>query len=199
MSDFYFTLILRVIFYSHATLTIYFKKSHFAELLTLQFVWYYWAKFNFIIFPIKLNSLAYMNLLIILIQNLSIGLVHRYQKTKNRLLKVCYVPATNARLPRLFFLFLSMQLLTVLTKQTRQAVHVIKQSMYLDVYGLAPWTYVLQLFSSEPTITNKLSRINQIHYWRSFCKRHEHYNFLQLIQIMKLETYLQKIIKRDQA
>jgi hypothetical protein len=98
-----------------------------------------------------------------------------------------------------FFFFLLMQPLTVLTNQTRQAVHAIKQSIYLDVYGLAPWTYVLQLFSSQPTITNKLSRINQIHYWRSFCKRHEHYNYLQIIQIMKLETYLQKIIKRDQA
>jgi hypothetical protein len=28
---------------------------------------------------------------------------HRYQKTKNRLLKVCYMPGTNARLPRLPF------------------------------------------------------------------------------------------------
>jgi hypothetical protein len=28
-----------------------------------------------------------------------------------------------------------MQLLTVLMKQTRQAVHAIKQSIYLDVYG----------------------------------------------------------------
>jgi len=26
-----------------------------------------------------------------------------------------------------------------------------------------------------------LSRINQIYYWRLFCKTHEHYNYLQLI------------------
>jgi hypothetical protein len=31
--------------------------------------------------------------------------------------------------------FFFMQLLTVLMKQTRQAVHAIKQSIYLDVYG----------------------------------------------------------------
>ncbi len=30
---------------------------------------------------------------------------HKYRKTKNRLLKVCYVPATSARLPRLLFFF----------------------------------------------------------------------------------------------
>jgi hypothetical protein len=61
---------------------------------------------------------------------------HRYQKTKNRLLKVCYVPGTNARLPRLPFL---MRLLTVLMKQTRQAVCAIKQSIYLDIYALPPF------------------------------------------------------------
>ncbi len=62
-----------------------------------------------------------------------------------------------------FFSFLLMPPLTVLMNQTRQAVHAIKQSIYLDDYGLAPGTYVLQLFSSEPTITKRLSRINQIH------------------------------------
>ncbi len=31
------------------------------------------------------------------------GTAHRYRKTKNRLLKVCYVPATSASLPRLFY------------------------------------------------------------------------------------------------
>ncbi len=30
---------------------------------------------------------------------------HRYQKTKNRLPTVCYVPATTARLPRLLLFF----------------------------------------------------------------------------------------------
>jgi hypothetical protein len=52
----------------------------------------------------------------------------RYQKKKNRLLKVCYVPATSARLQRLLFL---LQPLTELMKQTRQAVHAIKQSILL--------------------------------------------------------------------
>jgi hypothetical protein len=31
---------------------------------------------------------------------------HRYQKSLNRLLKVCYVPATSASLKRLSFFFL---------------------------------------------------------------------------------------------
>jgi hypothetical protein len=41
-----------------------------------------------------------------------------------RLLKLCYVPATSAGLPRLLFF-----------KQTRHAVCTIKQSIYLDVSG----------------------------------------------------------------
>jgi hypothetical protein len=59
-------------------------------------------------------------------------LIHIDIKRKNRLLKVCYVPATSARLQRLLFL---LQPLTVLMKQTRQAVHAIKSLYYLDVYG----------------------------------------------------------------
>ncbi len=47
---------------------------------------------------------------------------------QNRLLKVCYVTASSAGLPRLLFL---MWPLTVLMKQTKQAVHAIKQSMLL--------------------------------------------------------------------
>ncbi len=50
---------------------------------------------------------------------------------QNRLLKVCYVPATSAGLPRVSFffsfLFLLLQPLTVLMKQTRHAVHAVKQ------------------------------------------------------------------------
>jgi hypothetical protein len=53
---------------------------------------------------------------------------HRYQKTKNRFLKVFYVPATSTGLPKLLFL---MQPLTVPMKQTRQAGHAIKQSKLL--------------------------------------------------------------------
>jgi hypothetical protein len=63
------------------------------------------------------------------------GTLHRYRKMKNRLLKFCYVPATSAAHNRLlFFLFLLLPF-TVLMKQTRQAVRVIKKSIFLDVYG----------------------------------------------------------------
>ncbi len=50
------------------------------------------------------------------------------ESLQNRLLKVCYVLATCAGLPRLLFLLWP---LTVLMKQTRQAVHAIKQSILL--------------------------------------------------------------------
>ncbi len=64
---------------------------------------------------------------------LSIGI----ESLQNRLLNVCYVPATSAGLPRVSFsfLFLLLRPLTVLMKQTRQAVCAIKQSIFLDVYG----------------------------------------------------------------
>jgi hypothetical protein len=59
---------------------------------------------------------------------------HRYRKSQNRLLKVCCVPATNAGLPRVSFFFSFLFLLQwpfiVLIKQTRQAVHIVKQSIY---------------------------------------------------------------------
>ncbi len=51
------------------------------------------------------------------------------------------MPATSAGLPRVSFLFsflfLLMQPLTVLMKQTRQAEHAVKQSIFLDVYAQA--------------------------------------------------------------
>ncbi len=56
------------------------------------------------------------------------------ESLQNRLLKVCYVPATSAGLPRVSFffsfLFLLLPSLTVLMKLTRQAVHAVKQSIY---------------------------------------------------------------------
>jgi hypothetical protein len=61
---------------------------------------------------------------------------HRHQY-KNRLLKVCYVPATSAASSKDFFLFFILQPFTVLMRQTRQAVRAIKQSISLDVYGEA--------------------------------------------------------------
>jgi hypothetical protein len=50
------------------------------------------------------------------------------ESLQNRLLKFCYVPTTSAGLNRLLFL---LQTLTVLMKQTRQAVRVHKQSIIL--------------------------------------------------------------------
>jgi hypothetical protein len=52
-------------------------------------------------------------------------------KVHNRLLKVCYVPTTSASLSRLLFLFFLQWPLTVLMKQTRQAVHAFKQPSLL--------------------------------------------------------------------
>ncbi len=67
--------------------------------------------------------------------------IPRYRKKKNRLLKVCYVPATSARLSRLLFSFF-VWLLTVLKKQTRQAGHAIKQSILLRCL----WTDQITVF-----------------------------------------------------
>jgi hypothetical protein len=49
---------------------------------------------------------------------------------QNRLLKVCCVLKTSTCLPRLLFIFLLWPI-TVLIKQTRQAILVIKQSIFL--------------------------------------------------------------------
>ncbi len=68
--------------------------------------------------------------------------IHRYRKTLNRLLKVCYVPTTSAVLIAFFSSFL-LRPLTVLMKQTRQLVHAIKQSNYLDVYGHILGSYIV--------------------------------------------------------
>jgi hypothetical protein len=62
-------------------------------------------------------------------------LTHRYRKSQNRLLKVCYVPATSAHLPR--HLFLLLQPLTALIKQRRQYV-LFSSLYYLDFYELTP-------------------------------------------------------------
>ncbi len=75
-------------------------------------------------FIIILLSVVMLNLVVLRVNIIDI------ESLKNRLLKVCYVPATSARLPKLLFL---LQPLTVLMKQTRQAVQSVKR--YLDVYG----------------------------------------------------------------
>jgi hypothetical protein len=69
------------------------------------------------------------------------------ESLQNRLLKVCYVPATSVSLPRVSFffsfLFLLLQPLRVLINQTRQAVSAIKQFIFLDVYGCNPCIHVM--------------------------------------------------------
>jgi hypothetical protein len=65
---------------------------------------------------------------------------HRYRKSLFRLLKVCYVPTTSAVLIAFFSSFLMRQL-TVLMKQTRQLVHAVKQSIYLDDYDWGSNTF----------------------------------------------------------
>ncbi len=58
------------------------------------------------------------------------------ESLQNRFLKVCYVPGTSAGIPRVsyfFSFFLLLRPLTVLMKQTRQAVCTIEQSVFLDV------------------------------------------------------------------
>jgi hypothetical protein len=74
-------------------------------------------------------------------QNLPVGGID-IESLQNGLLEVCYVPTTSADLPRVSFffsfLFLLLQALAVLMKQTRQAVRTVKQSIFLDVYGWRP-------------------------------------------------------------
>jgi len=59
---------------------------------------------------------------------------HRYRKTKNRMLKFCYVPVTSAARNRLLFFLFLLWPFTAIMKQARQAVRAIKQSIFLDVY-----------------------------------------------------------------
>jgi hypothetical protein len=64
------------------------------------------------------------------------GVSHRYQKSLNRLLKVCYVPAISTVLIA-FFSSLFAAAINSIMKQTRQPVCAIKKSVYLDVYGVS--------------------------------------------------------------
>ncbi len=50
------------------------------------------------------------------------------------------------------------------------------------VLSLAPWALQQHIIIKE-----FLSRINQVDYWRSFCTTHEHYNYLQLIKLIKIK------------
>jgi len=40
-----------------------------------------------------------------------------------------------------------------------------------------------------------LSRINQIYYWRLFCTTQEHYNYLQLIKLDKIEIINKRVLE----
>jgi hypothetical protein len=72
---------------------------------------------------------------------------------KNRLLKVCYVPATTAASFKAFFLFIILRPFTVLMRHTRQAVRAIKQFISLDVYGAcAPYHLQGCQMSKYPTL-----------------------------------------------
>jgi hypothetical protein len=57
---------------------------------------------------------------------------HRYQKSLNRLLKVCYVPATSAVLIAFFSSFFAAAINS--NNGANKAAGIIKQSIYLDVY-----------------------------------------------------------------
>jgi hypothetical protein len=87
--------------------------------------------------PILSHSLRrkpFFSSVFIVTKTFFICLSHRYRKFQNRLLKACCVPATSTGLPRVSFYFHFIFLLqwpfTVLIKQTRQAVHAVKQSIY---------------------------------------------------------------------
>ncbi len=76
------------------------------------------------------------------------------ESIQNRLLKVCYVPATSAGLPRPLFLLRS---LTVLMKQTRQAVPAGKQSILLRCLWLCQLKNLFYRFSSFKFFTKCLT------------------------------------------
>ncbi len=54
------------------------------------------------------------------------------ESLRNRLLKICYVPATSAGLPRVtfFFSFFVAVAINSTNEANRQAVRVVKQSIY---------------------------------------------------------------------
>ncbi len=77
------------------------------------------------------------------------------ESLQNRLLKVCYVPATSACLHRLLFIIFLLRPLTALIKETRQTISAIKHSIFLRclcyyliliimfVVVVIPWVQIL--------------------------------------------------------
>ncbi len=85
------------------------------------------------------------------IKNIQRAIISKISKVQNSFLKVCYVPATSTSLSRLLFLLLRWSL-TVLMKQTRQAVCTFKQSILLKclcIIRSKHWKNVLILFTLE--------------------------------------------------
>jgi hypothetical protein len=64
-----------------------------------------------------------------------IAQLHRYGKSPNRLCKVCYAPATSAVLIGFFSSFFAATINCTNEANKAQLVHVVKQSIYLDVYA----------------------------------------------------------------
>ncbi len=82
------------------------------------------------------------------------------ERRKNRLLKFCYVPATSSAYNRLLFFLFLLRPFTVLMKQTRQAVHAIKQSIFLDVYGYHLYLNLVYLSSTSVNQTSVAAQDN---------------------------------------
>jgi hypothetical protein len=74
---------------------------------------------------------------------------------QNRLLKVCYVPATSASLSRLLFLRWPF---TVQMKQTRQAVPAFKQSILLRCLWHIPTALIVSLVMLLAAAKNAFGR-----------------------------------------
>jgi hypothetical protein len=60
--------------------------------------------------------------------------MHIYRKSLNRLLEVCYVSTTSVVLIAFFSSFLVLAINCTNEANKAQLVHVVKQSIYLDVY-----------------------------------------------------------------
>ncbi len=64
-----------------------------------------------------------------------IAQLNRYRKSPNRLCKVCYAPTTSAVLLGFFSSLIAAAINSTNEANKAQPVHVVKQSIYLDVYA----------------------------------------------------------------
>ncbi len=81
---------------------------------------------------------------------------------QNGLLKVCYVPATSASLNRLLFFLFLLWPWTVLMKQTRQAVHAVKQPILLRCLWLASIFFIQNTNNVKKQINLSLDAKKQL-------------------------------------